>query len=150
MSDRPPTADDVQSILKIYELRREQKLRLARDWFQARFFPHSFDDIKAITSAQNPDNTYFRMVTSYWDMAASFVNHGAVHPGLFLEQAGEMFHVFAKMEEFLPHIRQELGMPRFLQNVEKLVKAAPGGLDRVRVIQERLARQQTSVRLGAD
>jgi hypothetical protein len=143
MADRPPTPDDVQSILKIYELRREQKLRLARDWYSSRFFPHSFEDIKAITSAQNPDNTYFRMVTSYWDMAASFVNHGAVHQALFLEQASEMFHVFAKVEEFIPQIREDLGMPRFLVNVEKLVQAAPGGIERVRIIQERLARQQS-------
>jgi hypothetical protein len=146
MPDRPPTPDDVQAILKIYELRREQKLRLARDWYSSRFFPHTFDDIKAITSAQNPDNTYFRMVTSYWDMAASFVNHGAVHQALFLEQAGEMFYVFAKVEEFVPAIREELGMPRFLVNVEKLVKSAPGGIERVRIIQERLARQQSGLR----
>jgi hypothetical protein len=146
MPDRPPTPDDVQAILKIYELRREQKLRLARDWYSSRFFPQSIEDIKAITSAQNPDNTYFRMVTSYWDMAASFVNHGAIHQALFLEQAGEMFYIFAKVEEFVPAIRADLGMPRFLMNVEKLVNAAPGGIERVRAIHERLARQQSGIR----
>jgi hypothetical protein len=146
MPDRPPTNDDVQSILKLYELRREQKLRLARDWFSTRFFPQSLDDLKAITSPQNPDNIYFRMVTSYWDMAASFVNHGAVHGALFLEQAGEMFFIWAKVEGFVPAIRADLGMPRFLVNVEKLVKGAPDGIERVRLIQERLARQQSGIR----
>ena len=104
MSQRPPTNEDVQSILKLYELRREQKLRLAREWYATRFFPQSFDDIKAIVSPQNPDNAYFRMVTSYWDMASSFVNHGALHEGLFLESAGEMFLVWAKVESLRdPH-----------------------------------------------
>lgn len=146
MSDRPATHDDVQSILKLYELRREQKLRLARDWYSTRFHPRTFEDIKAITQAQNPDNIYFRMVTSYWDMAASFVNHGAIHQALFLESAGEMFYVWAKVDEHVPRVREELQMPRFLMNVETLIQHAPGGIERVRVIQERLARQQPSTR----
>lgn len=146
MADRTPTGDDVQSILKLYELRREQKLRLARDWFITRFFPQSFEDIKAITQVQNPDNVYFRMVTSYWDMAASFVNHGAIHEALFLESAGEMFLVWAKLESFVPRIREELQMPRLLTNVERLVQRAPSGLERVRVIQARLAKQYSGTR----
>jgi hypothetical protein len=146
MVDRPPTPDDVQSILKLYELRREQKLRLARDWYVSRFFPQTFEDIKAITSAQNPDNTYFRMVTSYWDMAASFVNHGAINHAMFLEQAGEMFYVWAKVEAFVTPIREELLMPRFLMNVEKLVRRAPDGAERVRLLQQRLTRQQQGLR----
>jgi hypothetical protein len=142
MTDRMPTTDDVQAILKLYELRREQKLRLARDWYSTRFFPESFEDIKAIASFQNPDNIYFRMVTSYWDMAASFVNQGAVHEGLFLESAGEMFIVWAKVEDFAPSIRRDLQMPRFLLNVEKLVGRAPGGPERLRAIKERIGRQR--------
>jgi hypothetical protein len=146
MPDRPPTNDDVQSILKLYEARREQKLRLARDWYATRFLPKTFDDIKAIVSPQNPDSVYFRMVTSYWDMAASFVVQGAVHEALFLESAGEMFLVWAKLEEFVGRMREELQIPRLLVNVEKLVVRAPDGLERVRIIQERLARQQPGPR----
>jgi|EndMetStandDraft_8_1072994.scaffolds.fasta_scaffold431471_1 hypothetical protein len=141
MTERPPTNDDVQSILKLYELRREQKLRLAREWYQTRFFPQSFDEIKAVVSPQNPDNAYFRMVTSYWDMAASFVNHGAVHEGMFLESAGEMFVVWVKVETFVQRIREELQMPRLLVNVEKLVGRAPGGAERMKAIRARLAAQ---------
>jgi hypothetical protein len=141
MSQRPASNEDVQTILKLYELRREQKLRLAREWYATRFFPQSFDDIKAIVSPQNPDNAYFRMVSSYWDMAASFVNHGAINEALFLESAGEMFLVWAKVESFTIRIREELLMPRFLVNVEKLVGRAPGGAERVKSIRDRLAKQ---------
>jgi hypothetical protein len=142
MTDRLPTNDDVHSILKRYELRREQKLRLAREWFATRFSPHSFEDIKASVSPQNPDNAYIRMVTSYWDMAASFVNQGALHEGLFLESCGEMFLVWAKVEEYVPRIREDLNMPRFLVNVEKLIQRAPGAAERVRSVRERLARNR--------
>jgi hypothetical protein len=140
MTQRAPANEDVQSILKLYELRREQRLRLAREWYATRFFPQSFDEIKAIVSPQNPDNAYFRMVTSYWDMASSFVNHGALHEGLFLESAGEMFLVWAKVEAYVPRIREELLMPRFLVNVEKLVGRAAGAAERVKSIRDRLAR----------
>jgi hypothetical protein len=144
MTQRPATNDDVQTILKLYELRREQKLRLAREWYATRFFPQSFDDIKAIVSPQNPDNQYFRMVTSYWDMATSFVNQGALHEPMFLESAGEMFLVWAKVETFVVRIREELSMPRFLVNVEKLVGRAPGGAERVKAIRQRLAKNDTA------
>ena len=36
----PPTYQDADLVLRLYELRREEKLRAAREWFRAKFFPH--------------------------------------------------------------------------------------------------------------
>src|SRR5262245_22547268 len=92
----PATHEDAQLVLKLYELRREEKMRAARDWYLKGFFPESIDDIKALLHPLNPNNAYLRMVTSYWDMAASFVVHGALHAELFLESGGEMIFFWAK------------------------------------------------------
>ena len=49
-----------------------------------------------------PNSGHFRMVTSYWDMVASFVLNGAIDEQMFNDASGEQIGVFAKMEPFLP------------------------------------------------
>ena len=110
-------------ILKLYELRREEKMRAARDWMIT-FFPESVADIMQVML--NPETSgYFRMVTSYWDMAACFVNQGAIDEEMFNETAGEHVMVFSKIEPFLEEMRQGMGSPKYLKNLETLVMKMP-------------------------
>jgi DNA primase large subunit len=60
----------------------------------------------------------FRMVTSYWNMAASFVHHGAIDEEMFNEAAGEHILIYSKLEPFIEEIRQMMGNPSFLKNLE--------------------------------
>ena len=57
-------------ILKLYELRREETMRKARNWFIS-FFPESVDEVMQ-TMMDEKTSAYYRMVISYWDMAACF------------------------------------------------------------------------------
>ncbi len=132
-----PTYEDARLILKLYELRREEKLRAARDWYRTKFFPQSFEDVQAVVSPAHPDNVSWRMVTSYWDMAASFVSHGVLDAELFLESSGEMLLVWSRLEDFVPRLRQEYG-PRLLANVEKAIARVSWAPERVRQFKERL------------
>ena len=70
------TYEDTQLILKRDQLRREEKLREARDWFALQFFPQTVQDVLDIFAPGNPHNAHFRMVVSYGDMAASFAVRG--------------------------------------------------------------------------
>ena len=133
---------DANLILKLYELRREEKMRAARDWFSGRFFPESLDDIKNTLNPANPDNAHFRMVTSYWDMAASFVVHGVMNANLFLESGGEMLSVWAKLEDLIPEMREEFGLPAYLSNIEKVVRQVEGASDRVRWFKGRIEQRK--------
>lgn len=133
MSDkRAATKDDADLVLRLYELRREEKMRAAREWYAREFFPESLDDIKAALAPTNPANAYFRMVSSYWDMAASFVVHGALHGELLLESAGEMILFWAKIEEFVPAMRAEFGIPNYLTNIPKVIENVPWAVERLR------------------
>lgn len=134
----PATYDDAELVLRLYELRREEKLRAAREWYRAKFFPQSMDEVRAVHLSTGMENTYYRMVTSYWDMASSFVAHGVLNPELFLESGGEMLFVWAKLEEFIPQVRQELAVPKFLANVEKVIGMVSSARERVQVIRSRL------------
>ncbi len=135
----PPTYEDAQIVLRLYDLRREAKLRAAREWFRSDFFPGSYDDVRAVTSTNGPENESYRMVTGYWDMACSFVAHGVVHPVLFFESGGEALFVWAKLSPFVSDMRRDQKNPRVLANIEKAIALAPGAAERVVVMRERLA-----------
>lgn len=134
----PPRFDDATLVLKLYELRREPRLREARSWFVGKFFPQSFDDVRAVAQDGGVENESYRMVTSYWDMAASFVAHGILHPELYFESAGESLIVWVKLEEYLPQLRQ-LQSPRLLGNIEKSIAMLPGAAERLAGFRTRMA-----------
>lgn len=126
-----PTYEDAQLVLKLYELRREEKLRAAREWFVGKFFPRSAADLETLYSLPGIENTYFRMVTSYWDMAASFVVRGVLNSDLLLDSAGEMVLVWAKLESHLPEIRGKVVSPAFLSNLEKVMESSAYARERL-------------------
>lgn len=127
--------EEADLILKLYDLRREQTMRIARDYFFAQFNPESMTDI---TNALFGDHSgHLRMVVSYWDMAAALVNSGAIDVKLFNETNGEHFVVFSKLEPFLAELRAGFGA-QFLANLEKLVDATPDGRKRVAEVRERM------------
>src|SRR3954467_15742862 len=121
-------------ILKLYELRRDETMRKARDWFFLDFSPESVADFNSAMLSEH--SGHLRMVMSYWDMAAALVNHGAISPELFNDTNGEHLSVFAKVEPILPEIRASVG-PQFLGNLEKLVDATPNGRERLLAIRQR-------------
>lgn len=135
------TAADVQIILQLYDLRRDKEMRKARHFISAEFWPESAEDTLRVARAYpSPQNTWLRQVTSYWEMAASFVLRGALHEGLFFDASGEMYCVYAKFKPFLAEIRQKL--PYFLLTVEKVVMNRAEGRRRLERIEKRLARRK--------
>jgi hypothetical protein len=133
------TYEDARLIMELYELRREQRLRTAREWFASQFFPESFDDIKALLTPGNPNSTYFRMVVSYWDMAASFAVRGPLNAELLLESGGEMLLVWARLETYINELRETIMLPEYLRNIEAVISQVEWAPRRVSWLQERSA-----------
>ncbi len=116
-------AESADLILKLYELRREAKMREARNWMIG-FFPESAADI--MQAMINPETSaFYRMVTSYWDMAASLVNHDAIDEEMFADAHGEHIIVFSKIEPFLSELRETMGSPKMFSNLETLIMKMP-------------------------
>lgn len=124
-------------ILKLYELRRDETMRKARDWFFRDFHPESLADVHR--EMMGDQSSYLRMVMSYWEMAATLVAHGAIDAKLFNETNSEQFTVFSKLQPLLGEIRSAYGA-HFLANLEKLVNETPGGQERLAAIRERMKR----------
>jgi hypothetical protein len=135
------TPQDADLIIKLYDLRREKTMRKARTYIFMQFFPKNADDVKALFADRNhPEyNAYFRQVTTYWDMAAAMVNHGAIDRELFFDTNGEFFAVWAKFGDFIADLRELLG-PHFLHNLEKMVASHPDREQRIQMMKERFKR----------
>jgi hypothetical protein len=122
-------------ILKLYELRREETMRKARDWYFREFSPESLEDFNHAIFGEH--SGHLRMVITYWDMAAALVNNGAISLELFNDSNGEHIGVFSKIEPLLGEIRAAYG-PQFAANCEKLIDATPDGRKRVAAARERM------------
>lgn len=113
--------EDANLILRLYEIRREEAMRRARVWFTSEFNPEKLEDIlSALFGKHSAD---FRMVVSYWDMAAAFVNYGAIDEAMFNDINTEHVAIYAKLEPFVAELRAMPGVPPYLylKNLEPLV-----------------------------
>jgi hypothetical protein len=139
-------AESAELILKLYDLRREKKMRKAREWFVSYALTSPEDYMQTMMDPKH--GAYLRMVTSYWDMAAALVVQGCIDPEVFEATNGEHYIVFAKIQPMLAELRQMFDRPEGFANLEKVINAAPGGPERLRKTQEFLkslaARQQSA------
>ena len=73
--------EEARLILELYDLRREDTMRKARDWYFREFNPQSLAEFT--NEMFGAHSGYLRMVVTYWDMAAAMVNNGAISVELF-------------------------------------------------------------------
>ena len=131
---------DAELLLKLYDLRREEKLRKAREWFMREFHAVSADDMYKRYPQGSEENGFFRMVVSYWDMAASLVNHGLINEEFFFENTTEFWLVWIKLKPLVPELRERRKNQHTWTNLETLVeiyekwmkKRAPQALETLR------------------
>jgi hypothetical protein len=122
---------DVELLLKLYELRREEGIRRARRWYFTEFNPQSPNDIVVLLGSGHDGSAHYRMITSYWDMAASFVNNGGIDQKMFLDANGEHVGVFSRIEPFIEEVRRTIGLPDYLRHLETLVSQTPNAKERL-------------------
>ena len=94
-----PTYDDANLILRLYEMRREERMREARAWFTAHFRPKKWEELATLVPPGSAENASYRMVISYWDMVASFVVTGVLNKELFFQSGREL--LLLKLEKNL-------------------------------------------------
>jgi len=118
-----PTYDDANLILKLYDLRREEKLRAARKWFGAMPALNTREEFLKICPAGTEENAYFRMVTTYWEMAASFVVSGILNRELFYRANNlELMLVWVKIKGFVAEQRAAVKDPLRYKQIEEVAQ----------------------------
>jgi hypothetical protein len=132
---------DARLILELYDLRREEEMRRARNWWMGEFWPRTADDfLKVALAPSTKENNWLRQVGGYWGMAASFVLQGALNEDLFLRPAvsGEMFVLYAKVQPFIKELREKLGDREAFLDVEKVITRTRWGRERLKFISKRI------------
>jgi len=135
-----PDNYDAELLLRLYELRREEKLRRARAWMIGKFQADSVEDLGRQLPPGSEENAFFRMAVSYWDMAASLVNQGLLKEDLFFENTAEFWLVWEKVRHLAPGLREARKNPLAWKNLETLAgkyerwmaARAPEALDQMR------------------
>jgi hypothetical protein len=139
---KKPTAADAQLILQLYDLRRESELRKSRNWWTSEFWPANADDFAKIASAMGTqENAWLRQASSYWSMAALLVLQGTLNADLFLHpsNSGEMYFILAKVHPFLKELREKMGDPNLLGNIEKVIQSTKFSRERFKWTLTRVA-----------
>jgi hypothetical protein len=122
-------------LIRLYELRREPMMREARNWYTRSFHPTSIDEVTQ--TLMGPNSAHFRMITSYWDMACSFVLNGAIDEQMFTDANGEHIIVFSRIEPYLDEYRARTGNPKYLGSLEQVVMKMPDAKARLAALRER-------------
>ena len=131
------TFDDVNLILKLYDLRREPRLREARRWFTGSFKARTLDDFNALCPTGSEQHASYRMFTTYWDMVASFITSGVLNEELFFQSGRELLFCWERVRDLVPIFRDQYKNPLELKNLETAAtayigwwnKRAPGAHD---------------------
>jgi len=113
------THEQVNLLLRLYDMRREPRLREAREWFGANFQAKTPEEAMKLCPPGSRENASLRMVMSYWEMVASIANRGLIDEDFFFENTGEQWVVFEQVKPVLGAWRAMFNSPNFLKNLEE-------------------------------
>src|SRR3954453_9784661 len=146
-----PTHEQAQLHLQVYDMRREARLRQARDWFFRDYFPESMDDAMRIAAPGTENGALVMQVFSYWEQACALLNYGLLHEDLFFETSGEFFGVFERIRPGLQQGRDKWKNPYFLAHMENAArrfeawseKRSPGQIATMRGLMSQMSKQRS-------
>jgi hypothetical protein len=140
------THEQVNLLLRLYDTRREPRLREAREWFTNNFFPTSLEETMKVCPPGSQENAFMRMVASYWEMAANIVNRGLIDEEFFFQNTGEQWLVWERLKVIAPELRERFKNPHAFEQLEKHCAAleawreknAPGSTQASREMMQRM------------
>jgi hypothetical protein len=152
------THDQANLLLRLYELRREPRMREAREWYFANFNPSSLEDMQKQGPPGSAGNASVRMVLSYWEMAASMVNRGLIDEDFFFENTGEQWAVWSRIKALVPAMRERSKNPHHYENLEKHCsrfeawreKRAPGSGEVMRQMMAQMQQAMKQAKTASD
>jgi hypothetical protein len=152
------THEQVNLMLRLYDIRREPRLREAREWFMTHFNATTAEEAMKLCPPASQENAFMRMVISYWEMVASIVNRGLIDEDLFFENSGEQWAVWERMKPLMPIWRAMFKNPLVFAQLEEHIKRletwrekrAPGSGEAMRQLMAQMAQAATKTRTAGN
>ena len=146
------THEQGQLQLELYDLRREAKLRQAREWYFRNYFADTLEEGMRIAGPGTENGALVMMVWSYWEQACAYLNHGLLHEDLFFETSGEFYGVWDRVKPSIQQGRELFSNKQFLTNMEKaaqryetwIEKRSPGNIEAMQKMMKQMRTQLTS------
>ena len=147
-----PTHEQAELHLKVYDLRREAKLRQGREWFFKNYFVENLEDARRIAAPGTENGALASMVITYWEHACALLNYELLHEDLFFETSGEFFGVWERVKAVVPQFRQAFANPQFLAHLEKAAQRfetwsesrTPGHIAAMRQMMKQMENQRSA------
>jgi hypothetical protein len=147
-----PTHEQAQLHLQVYEMRREARLRQAREWFFKNYIVENLDDAMRVAAPGTENGTFAMMVCSYWEQACALLNYGLLHEDMFFQTSGEFFGVWEMVKPMVPQAREKFVNKQFLANLEKAAQRyeswienrSPGHVAAMRQFMKQMRSQQAT------
>jgi hypothetical protein len=117
------TYDDVNLILRLYDMRREEKLRVARVWYVTNFKPKNMEEMGKLAGPGTDGNAMFRQAISYWEMVASFVTAGVLNEELLFQNTRELLLFWLRIKPVVREVREAFKDPNAWKNLETVAEA---------------------------
>ena len=114
----PATYEDANLILRLYEMRREPKMRQARAWFNKNIHCSTLAEYQSVAPLGSDENAYARQVITYWEMVASLITSGVLNEHLFFQSGMELLFVWERVKTMLPEMRETYKNPALWKNIE--------------------------------
>jgi len=146
-----PTHEQAQLHLQVFEMRREARLRQARDWFFKNYFADTFEDAARIAAPGTENGAFAMMVLSYWEQACALLNYGLLHEELFFQTSGEFFAIWDRISGLVPQFREKFVYNGWMEQMEQaakryetwMEKRSPGHLAAMREFVKMMRSQMT-------
>ncbi len=140
-----PDHHDAEILLRLYELRREPEMRKARDWATLEFRPASAAEVLSILREAGSDhNRWLRQFISYYEMVASLVHRGVLDRDLLEDSVTEYVGFYALLKPYLKELREIMGLPGYMQQIERLVEESQRGREYLTRVEKWLAAQRNT------
>lgn len=152
------THEQVNLMLRLYDIRREPRLREAREWFMTHFNATTAEEMMKLCPPGSQENAFMRMVISYWEMVAGIVNRGLIEQDFFFENSGEQWGVWERLKPILPVWRTMFKNPHVFEQLEEhnkrleawREKRAPGSTEAMRQLMAQMAQATAKTRTAGN
>lgn len=82
------------------------------------FHAGTMEELQTLCPLGSEENAFYRMVVSYWEMAASFVTAGVLHEKLFTQNSRELLFVWERIRYVIPALRESFNNANLASNME--------------------------------
>ncbi len=144
-----PTHEQAQLHLQVYDMRREERIREARDWFFKNYFVESVEDAMRLAAPGTEGGKFVSMVLGYWEQACALLNYGLLHEDLFFETNGEFYGIWERSKAIVPQAREMFAYKGYMQHIEQAAhryekwigERSPGHIEKMREFMKQMQAQ---------